>query len=59
MYLAIIKKVEGWWIIDGDSNHIFEGEGGVFEDGAYQELKISKITPLKKHPNDTAIDRGG
>jgi hypothetical protein len=52
MYLAIIKKVEGRWIVDIDSNHIFEPEGVVFEDGAYQEIKIARITPLLKHPNE-------
>ena len=56
MSLAIIKKVEGRWIIDTDSNHVFEGTDGVFADGAHQEIKISKITPLKRHPNDTGID---
>ena len=56
MYLAIIKKVEGRWIIDSDSDHLFEEEGGVFADGAYQEIKIVKITPLPKHPNDPTIE---
>lgn len=56
MYLAIIKKVEGRWIIDADSEYIFEGEGGVFADGAYQEIKISEITPLRQHPNDPRIE---
>lgn len=50
MYLAIIKKVEGRWIIDVDSEHIFEGDDGVFANGAYQEIRVSRITPLKRHP---------
>ena len=56
MFLVIIKKVEGRWIVDTDSNHIFESEGGVFADGAYQEIKVSKITPLRKHPNNPSIE---
>lgn len=55
MYLAIIKKVEGRWIVDADSNHVFESEDGVFTDGAYQEIEVSKITPLRKHPKDPSI----
>lgn len=55
MFSAIIKKVEGRWIVDIDSNHIFEGEGGVFADGAYQTIQIAKITPLRKHPNNPTI----
>jgi len=54
MDLAIIKKVEGRWIVDRDSGHIFEGNDGVFADGAYQEIKVTEITPLRKHPNDTS-----
>ncbi len=54
MYLAIIKKVEGRWIIDMDSNHIFESDEGVFEDGVYQTLEVYKITPLRQHPNNAS-----
>lgn len=56
MYLAIIKKVEGRWVVDVDSNHVFEAKDGVFANGAYQEIRISKITPLRRHPNDPGID---
>ncbi|MBA7668034.1 hypothetical protein ES703_76137 [subsurface metagenome] len=56
MYLAIIKKVEGRWIVDADSNHVFEGEGGVFQDGAYQTIEVKTITPLKRHPKDPIAD---
>lgn len=56
MYLVIVKKVEGRWIIDIDSNHIFEGSDGVFVDGAYQEVEVAQITPIKKHPNDPSAD---
>lgn len=55
MYLAIIKKVEGRWIVDADSNHVFEPIDGVFADGAYQEIRVSKLTPLRKHPNDPSL----
>ena len=60
MYLVIIKKVEGRWIVDRDSNHVFEGNGGAntpsFPDGVYQEIKVSEITPLRKHPNDPSVE---
>lgn len=56
MYLAIIKKVEGRWIIDADSNHLFEPKDGAFENGAYQEIGILEINPLPKHPDDPSKD---
>lgn len=58
MDLAIIKKVEGRWIIDRDSNHVFESKDGVFEEGVYQEIEVNKITPLRRHPNDPKQEAG-
>lgn len=55
MFLAIIKKVEGRWVVDIDSNHVFETEEGVFADGAYQTIEVSKITPLRQHPKDPVV----
>ena len=56
MLTAIIKKVEGRWIVDADSNHIFESKDGAIADGAYQEIEVNKITLLAKHPNDPRSD---
>lgn len=56
MDLAIMKKVEGRWIVDADSNHVFEPKDGACEDGAYQEIEVSKMTPLRKHPRDPGIE---
>lgn len=59
MLLAIIKKVEGRWIFDIDSNHViddYDGEGSVFEDGAHCEIRIAEVLPLKKSQKDPGID---
>ena len=55
MDLAIIKKVEGRWIIDADSEYKFEQPDGVFADGAYQTIEVGKITPLDRHPQDPGL----
>lgn len=52
MKLAIIKKVEGRWIVDTDSTYIFESSGGAFSDGTYQEIEVARITPIARHPKE-------
>lgn len=59
MYLVIIQKdSHGRWVIDKDSEHILEGNDGVFANGAVQEIEVAKITALKRHPNDPRVDGG-
>ena len=47
MYLVIVKREDGKWVIDVDSYHIFEDEGGNYP---IQEITISQIRAIETTP---------
>jgi len=47
--LALIRKVDGRWIIDEDSQYLFE-QGREYENGDRMELKLAEINPMQGRP---------
>ena len=44
-YLVIIRKEDGRWVVDQDSYHIFEDEGGNYP---AQEITIRQIRAIEQ-----------
>jgi len=56
MYLAIVRKVKGDWVIDKDSYHIFEDYGGNY---LVQEIKIAEIRAIQSSEGEALIKERG
>lgn len=52
MYLAIVRKVKGDWVIDKDSYHIFEDYGGNY---LVQEIKIAEIRAIQSSEDEAQV----
>ena len=52
MYLVIVRKVKGNWVIDEDSYHIFEDYGGNY---LVQEVKITEIRAIQSSEDEAQV----